>query len=203
MKKTIYLIRHGETDYNKMGIVQGSGIDSSLNATGRKQAEAFYNMYKRVRFDNIYTSKLTRTAQSVAPFIENGRNIVKLDELNEINWGIVEGQKPDSLANKQFKDTMKLWRDGDYHISVEGGETPFEMQQRQIVGIQKILSRTDEKTILVASHGRAMRSLMCTMLDKPLSEMDNFPHSNLCLYILDYSNDEFTIRTKNSIKHLL
>ncbi|HYG15236.1 MAG TPA: histidine phosphatase family protein, partial [Bacteroidia bacterium] len=41
-KKTIYLVRHGETEFNRMGIVQGSGVDSELNETGRKQADLFF-----------------------------------------------------------------------------------------------------------------------------------------------------------------
>lgn len=67
-KKTIYIIRHGETDYNKQGIIQGGGIDSSLNELGRRQAQQFYQAYHHIQFDRIYTSELKRTHQSVAPF---------------------------------------------------------------------------------------------------------------------------------------
>jgi len=202
MRKTIYLIRHGETDYNKLGIVQGSGIDSSLNAKGISQSRAFFNLYKEVSFDNIYTSALKRTAESVAPFVEKGYKIERLEELNEINWGIVEGKKPDSFAHKQFRDTMDLWRDGKYDICVEGGETPLEMQKRQIVGLEKIIGKANEETILIASHGRAMRSLICTMLNRPLSEMDNYPHSNLCLYVFEFTDNKFTVKLRNSTNHL-
>ena len=202
LKKTIYLIRHGETDYNKQGIVQGSGINSSLNETGILQANMFYEEFKSIEFDNIYTSKLKRTQESVHPFIKNGGQFISLTELNEINWGVVEGQKPDSAANKMFHKTMKLWQQGNYHLSVEGGETPFEMQTRQKIGISKILKATHESKILIACHGRAMRSLLCTMLNKPLSKMDEFPHSNLCLYILEYQNEKFNLKLSNSTRHL-
>ncbi|MFW5879460.1 MAG: histidine phosphatase family protein, partial [bacterium] len=63
MLKTIYLIRHGQTDYNKKGIVQGSGIDASLNDLGRQQAEAFYDAYRNMPFDKIYISDLKRTKE--------------------------------------------------------------------------------------------------------------------------------------------
>src|SRR5690606_41217146 len=53
---------------NLKGIVQGRGIDSPLNETGKKQAEAFYAHYRDVAFDKIYTSTLLRTHQTVAPF---------------------------------------------------------------------------------------------------------------------------------------
>jgi len=45
LKKTIYIIRHGETDLNRLGIVQGRGMDTSLNEKGLEQAEAFYQAY--------------------------------------------------------------------------------------------------------------------------------------------------------------
>jgi probable phosphoglycerate mutase len=64
-KKEIYLIRHGETEYNKKGIVQGSGIDADLNETGRNQAEAFHRKYGDVAFQKVYTSALVRTHQTV------------------------------------------------------------------------------------------------------------------------------------------
>ena len=57
-KKTIYIIRHGETDYNKQGVIQGRGIDSSLNEMGQQQALQFYRAYHHIGFDIIYTSEL-------------------------------------------------------------------------------------------------------------------------------------------------
>ncbi|HLS39123.1 MAG TPA: histidine phosphatase family protein, partial [Sphingobacterium bovisgrunnientis] len=61
MKKTFYFIRHGQTDLNLKGIVQGRGVNTSLNDSGRKQADAFFNAYKHIPFDKIYTSTLVRT----------------------------------------------------------------------------------------------------------------------------------------------
>jgi len=61
--KKIYLIRHGQTDYNLKGIVKGSGIDAPINENGRKQAELFYNAYQHIAFDKVYTSKLQRSKQ--------------------------------------------------------------------------------------------------------------------------------------------
>jgi broad specificity phosphatase PhoE len=64
-KKSIYLIRHGETDFNRRGVVQGSGVDSLLNEWGEAQAAAFFNAYQHVPFDKIYTSDLKRTHQVI------------------------------------------------------------------------------------------------------------------------------------------
>jgi len=60
-QKTIYLIRHGETDFNRRGVVQGSGVDSDLNDMGRAQAQAFFQAYQHVPFEKLYVSGLKRT----------------------------------------------------------------------------------------------------------------------------------------------
>eukprot|EP01036_Dinobryon_divergens_P048115 gene48115-64565_t len=84
-KKTIYITRHGETEFNRLGIIQGSGVDSELNETGHLQAQLFYNHYKDTAFDKVYTSALQRTYQSVQRFIEELRiPYEQLPELNEI-----------------------------------------------------------------------------------------------------------------------
>jgi broad specificity phosphatase PhoE len=85
-QKTIYLIRHGETDYNRRGVVQGSGVDSDLNEMGRAQAMAFFQAYQHVPFQKIYISGLKRTYQTVESFIELGMPYEKLTGLNEISW---------------------------------------------------------------------------------------------------------------------
>ncbi len=93
MVKEIYIIRHGETELNKLGIVQGRGVDSDLNDKGRAQAELFFNHYKHINFDKIYTSELKRTHQTVKNFIDLGLTWQKLSGLDELAWGLWEGQK--------------------------------------------------------------------------------------------------------------
>ncbi len=70
IRKKIYIVRHGQTDYNLEGIVQGRSINADLNETGRAQAESFYQAYKNQKFDRIITSSLKRTHQSVQKFLQ-------------------------------------------------------------------------------------------------------------------------------------
>lgn len=202
-KKTIYLIRHGETDYNKQGIIQGSGINSDLNETGRLQAKLFYMAYKHIPFDNIYISELTRTRQSVAPFIERGDNFEIIPELNEINWGIMEGTMPNRVNQMLYNQMIEDWKTGYLDKTVERGETPLQLYARQKAGLEKIMARQHEETILICSHGRAMRSFLCLLQNQPLSKMEEFRHSNLCLYILKEADPmRFEVALENSTDHL-
>src|SRR5699024_10938595 len=112
-------IRHGETDLNKRGIVQGRGMDTDLNDTGRKQALAFYNAYKHIPFDKIYTSTLKRTHQTVQKFIDDGIPWVQYAGLDELAWGIYEGMESTPENRAAFKDLLKSWQKGDIHQKFE------------------------------------------------------------------------------------
>ena len=203
-KKEIYLIRHGETEFNKKGIVQGSGIDADLNETGRNQAEAFFNKYGYIEFEKVYTSALIRTHQTVEKFLKKGIPHEVLPELNEISWGEKEGKEPTTESNAYYANLTRSWSLGETNLKPEGGESPIEVATRLRVGINKILQNSDEKLILVAMHGRAMRILLAEISNLDLREMDTFPHQNTCLYKLEYcySKNSFDILSQNDVSHL-
>lgn len=200
--KKIYLVRHGETEYNKLGMVQGSGIDSNLNETGRSQARAFFEAYKNVSFDKIYTSKLRRTHQSVEQFIQKNIPWQQLYGLNEISWGHKEGRSTTSADNEQYVNMLYAWSQGDYSQKVYGGESPTEVQERQRIAWKYILANQGEEKVLVCMHGRAIRILLCLLLNKELKNMDKFIHSNLCLYLLNYENGTFSLERSYDVNHL-
>ncbi|GAA4309555.1 histidine phosphatase family protein [Mucilaginibacter gynuensis] len=200
--KTLYIVRHGQTDLNKRGIVQGRGMNTDLNEEGRHQAEQFFDAYKDVAFDKIYISELKRTQQSIQKFIDLGLPYEKLSGLDELAWGVLEG-KPSTPENKvAFLDLMRNWMDGNLDVKFEGGESPNDVKLRQEEAIKTIMSHPEEKTVLICMHGRAMRLLLCLLTGRPLTEMDNFPHQNLVLYKVVFDGDKYEIVDFNNAKHL-
>lgn len=202
MDKELYIIRHGETELNKQGIVQGRGINSDLNDTGRAQADAFYAKYKDVAFDKVYTSELKRTHQTVKGFIDAGLPWTQLSGLDELAWGTWEGQPNDENAMAAFKSIMEKWQSGDYDARFEGGESPADVVIRQKEALELIRSAKDEKTVLICMHGRAMRLFLCLLTGRPLSEMTEFPHLNTTLYKVEMTGDQYVITGFNNTDHL-
>ncbi|MXV16321.1 histidine phosphatase family protein [Hufsiella ginkgonis] len=198
----IYLIRHGETDLNKRGIVQGRGMNTDLNETGREQAAAFYRAYRYVPFDKIYTSSLKRTHQTVQRFIDDGIPWVQYPGLDELAWGVFEGQESTESTRDAFHGILQSWSKGDLHIKFDQGESPLEVKERQLEVLEKIIETDDDQTILICMHGRAMRLFLCLLLDLPLYKMDTFPHQNTTLYRLEYQDGRFTIIDFNNTDHL-
>ena len=200
--KIIYIIRHGETELNKQGIVQGRGINSDLNDTGRAQAEAFYQQYKDVAFDKIYTSDLKRTRQTVQKFIDSGLAWEKLSGLDELAWGIWEGQPNSEEARDAFREMLQTWEDGNYTAHFEGGESVQDVYERLKKPMEVLSARPEEQTVLLCMHGRAMRVFLCLLLGKPLSEMTGFPHQNTVLYKMGFEDGKFSVLEFNNAVHL-
>ena len=201
--KTLYLIRHGETDLNKRGVVQGRGIDSDINEHGRQQAEAFYQSYYHIPFDKIYTSTLKRTHQTVQKFIDSGIPWVQYPGLDELAWGVYEGQESSESLRKAFRKMMDYWLIGELHRKFEKGESPLEVKARQLVVLEKLIEKNNsDRNVLICMHGRAMRLFLCLLLDIPLTSMEKFPHLNTTLYKLEYNGTKFRIKSFNNTDHL-
>ena len=200
--KKIYLLRHGQTDYNLQGVVQGSGIDAPINATGRAQAQAFFEAYQEVHFDQLYHSALIRTRQSIQGFIDLGIPVTSLVELNEISWGNYEGTPMTPEEGEYYRMMLDQWQQGNLDYAIAGGESPNSVAERLHRAIQIILNGPGE-TILVCMHGRAMRIFLSLICQTPLKEMDQYEHGNLCLYLLQQEeNGGFTLLKENDQQHL-
>ena len=200
--KTLYIVRHGQTELNRLGIVQGRGRDTDLNDEGKQQAYLFYNNYKNVPFDKIYISALRRTQQSIQPFIDLDIPYEKLPGLDELAWGIYEGQPSTPATKAAFLKLLRDWMDGELDTKFEGGESPNEVKVRQQEALDVIMSHPEEKNVLICMHGRAMRLFLCILTGKPLTEMDNFPHQNLVLYKVTFDGEKFEIADFNNAIHL-
>ncbi len=200
--KELYIIRHGETELNRQGIVQGRGVNADLNDTGRAQAAAFFEQYQDVNFDKVYTSSLVRTHQTVKGFIDKGIAWEQLDGLDELAWGIWEGKPNNEEARAAFRTMVKSWELGDHDAKFEHGESPNEVTARLVKAVEHIKEQIHEKTVLVCMHGRALRIIMCLLTDKPLTEMDSFLHSNTTLYRLNYDGNKFMVIDSHNTSHL-
>ncbi len=198
----LYIIRHGETDFNKRGIIQGRGVNSDLNDHGISQARSFYKAYHHIEFDKVITSTLKRTHQTVQSFIDKGIPWEQYEGLDELDWGINEGKEATKKLKDDFYSLTKNWMDGKIHDKFPGGESPVEVNERQVIALNKILREQDQiQNVLICMHGRALRLLLCHMLQLPLNNMDTFPHSNVSLYRLKYNNGIFEMLDFNNTDH--
>ena len=202
---TLYLVRHGETDYNRQSIVQGRGIDAVLNETGRAQAEAVARRLAEVSFDALYTSTLRRaaeTAETIARF-HVGTPLHRLADLEEMAWGVFEGRLITPSVRQVLEAIVVRWRSGEFGYRIEGGESIYDVQQRGRQAIRHILDRHPGETVLVVTHGRYLRVLLATLLDAySLERMEEIPHANTGVNALRYREGRFEVDLLNCTAHL-
>ena len=174
----------------------------TLSPTFLSQAAQFFAAYGHIPFDKVYTSALRRTHESVQQFLDLGLPHEAHTGLNEISWGVREGTRITMAEDEEYRRVLAGWNAGDTHARLLGGESPEEVAARQRPFIELLRARTDERTVLVCLHGRALRVLLCQLLRYPLSCMEGFEHSNLCLYKLEYTGSVFTVKNFLDVSHL-
>jgi broad specificity phosphatase PhoE len=162
MAATLLLVRHGETDWNREGRVQGHS-DVPLNDTGRAQARALAEQLATEQVDAVYSSDLRRardTAREVAR--ASGHAVTTTSALREKHFGSWEGLTHDEILSRDANALSGPWSDG---------EPREEMADRVLDALREIAARHEGETVLVVSHGgplRAVQRALGTVDDEPI-----------------------------------
>jgi probable phosphoglycerate mutase len=202
---TLYLVRHGETEYNRQGIMQGGGIDSSLNETGRAQAGALARRLASVEVDALYASTLQRATQTADILARKHQPLSRthLRDLEEMDWGVYEGNPPSEERDASVRALKSAWDDGQYDRAPEGGESIRAVQRRARRALRHILARENGRTALVVAHGRYLRVLLATLLDAySLEHMSDLGHSNTCVNRVVWEDGRARADLLNCTAHL-
>ena len=154
---TIYLARHGETDWNAQARWQGHA-DTPLNERGRTQAQALAGRLAAVPFAAAYASDLRR-ARETAEIVVDGRDLpLRIDpRLREIDVGSWQGLTNDEIAGLERTD----------------GETLEAFRARVLGALESIAAEHDGATVLVVAHGGCARTVQRHLLGEPLPTLEN------------------------------
>jgi len=197
----LFLLRHGETEFNKLRIVQGSGVDAPLNETGQYQAQKFFEKYKNVPFEAVYCSSLQRTYQTIKNF-EWLYPINKNSALNELSWGIIEGEEFKNEVSEIYWKINQVWQDGSLHEKIPNGDSPYEVWMRVNEFID-FIKKKHRSNVLICTHGRTLKIFLSLLLGYGLKYQDLFYHPNASLTVLKFiDNEHFIIEKLTDISHL-
>ncbi|HYB90556.1 MAG TPA: histidine phosphatase family protein [Candidatus Binataceae bacterium] len=168
MRGVAFLMRHGETPWNREGRVMGRN-PVELDAGGRAQVEAAIALARILKPDLIMTSPLVRARQS-AEIIANGiGGAAVIDEpgLSEVQYGRWETMVFSDLV----RDPDYIgYRDHPVETPTPGGETILQVQQRGVAAIARAFAANPEKRILFVSHGDIIRSVLCHFMALDLAQ---------------------------------
>ncbi|KAL0946555.1 hypothetical protein HGRIS_012760 [Hohenbuehelia grisea] len=163
-KARIFIVRHGETDANKNGVIQGH-LDTSLNAVGRSQAELVAFALQQIPFDYAYSSDLSRAASTAEAILKHhsGLQVTKQTELREANMGKLQGlnlaQRAQLLAKPNEKVDLGIESDKSMSQRAEGW-----WKQSIVQLLDSLPARDEPYRILVVSHGGFIGTLVKKLL---------------------------------------
>ncbi|MHB8651857.1 MAG: histidine phosphatase family protein [Minisyncoccota bacterium] len=161
---TVYIVRHGETEMNAQGIVQGH-VDSPLTETGVAQAHALGEQFKDISFDAVFSSDLVR-AQRTAEIVTLEKKLVVNTTalLRERSYGTFDGKpaKEYREENKEVLEKIKIlerYARRKFKIAPDV-ESDNEICARMLLFLREIGVTYAGKTVLVVTHGGIMRALL-------------------------------------------
>jgi broad specificity phosphatase PhoE len=194
--RRLYLLRHGQTDWNQQGLMQGGGYDIPLNDNGKNQAVAVADELSAIPLGAMASSHLQRalqTANHVHAAIDKGLPRRVDPRWGEMRFGDFEGtciHGPNVQAeHKAAFRTMMHAMQQDVTLSWPGnhGESTMEVSGRGQAAIQRFLEEfPDEDHLAVVAHGRFNKVLLATLLWKDASRYVEIEQGNTCINVIDY-----------------
>ena len=181
MTRQVVLWRHGRTEWNVAGRVQGQS-DIPLDEVGREQAREAAARLAALQPHRIVSSDLMRAAETARILGDITGTEVELDaRFREMNFGGREGLTWDE-AWERFPDGMRAWVDGD-ETQIPGGETHRQAGERFAAALSEVLEELPDETVLVVvAHGAVLRTGACVFLDIPEPHWGTFGGLGNCAW---------------------
>ncbi|MFK8054598.1 MAG: histidine phosphatase family protein [Saprospiraceae bacterium] len=199
--RKVILARHGQTELNRVGIIQGSGVDPSLNAEGNQQAAELFAALTGT-IDLVGSSGMLRAKETAQPFAEAGVPYFEDYGFREISWGEYEGKAAQADMRVRYSELLQNWEQGKLDDRIKGGESAAELAARLQSSWLALLEK-DFSSALVVLHGRALRCLSCWLNGDPVSMMNNYAHANCGYYSIEIDEKgTWTVTEQNVTAHL-
>jgi len=199
---TIYLVRHAEAEGNLYRILQGQ-YDSTVTVKGYRQLAALKRRFLDIPLDAVYASDLHRTMVTASALsAPKGLTIRPMAGLREIHAGAWECRTWAELnrlypeMNRNFNKAPDLWH-------AEGSETFAQVRDRMMTALGQIIRENPGRSVAVASHGGALRTLIGTLEGRTLREIGETGHAdNTSVTKLEAEGDEIRVIYRDDASHL-
>jgi probable phosphoglycerate mutase len=195
----VYLIRHGQTQFNADGRVQG-WLDVPLNDVGRSQAQRLAQRFTGRPIDIVFTSPLARAAETARALAAPGDlQLIFDDRLREYNMGDWTGKTGDEIS----AEASELGLD-DPLIPIPGGESAMDMRTRVSAFVKDLSLRHSRafRSVAVVSHGGTLGAILGSMLAMPVLRRHPFTFGNASVSEVSWQADRWRVHTLNDQQHL-
>jgi probable phosphoglycerate mutase len=202
MERTqVFIIRHGETEWNIANIRQGH-LDSRLTPEGVAQAQALAQRLTRERFRLIYSSDLGRAMQTAQIIADaTGHEIVSDPRLRERHLGIFQGLSSDEIKVKHPEE-YRLHRTLGPDYVIPTGESVRQQVARNLAYLNEIAVKHLGESIVVITHGGVLSGLFRHTFSIPFEAPRRFEFTNAGLNVFIYEEGNWFLQTWGDLSHL-
>jgi alpha-ribazole phosphatase len=193
----LYLVRHGETEYNKKGCYYG-WTDCSLTSEGIEQSEALREVFKQIEYEIILSSDLKRATETANIINCHAIELVTDHRLRELNFGKWEGKHYKEII-EEYCEHWNLWVEDWINAVPTDGESLISMNNRICEYMDEILAKYKDKSIVIVSHNGVLRIISAYLLGLPMEKIwcFNFDHGRYSL--LEIKDEHCVIKSINNI----
>ncbi|GAA0744877.1 histidine phosphatase family protein [Clostridium oceanicum] len=202
MNTQIWLIRHGETEWNAYGKFQGCK-DIPLSSEGILQAKFLKKRFDK-SFDLVYVSPLKRAIETAKTVCENtGTTPIISNQLREINFGEWEGLTVPQIKS-QYTNQFKIWKTDEIAASLVGGDLSLKNASiRSKKEIMKIAKENKGKKIIIVAHGGIIKAGLIGIFDWKMTMYHKLVLGNTAISKLSFDEDfNPTLVSFNDTNHL-
>lgn len=197
----IYLIRHGQSEWNTLYKIQGQK-DTLLTDIGKRQAMKLGDRLIDENIDIIYSSDLERaytTAKIISEIIRIP--LISNKSIREIGFGPWEGLSLTEIK-KSFKNEYSIWTKEPHKLYLEGAESLQVLQDRTMNYINQIINENKGKNIAIISHSATLKIIILSLLGIDISFYKNISLSNVSLSIIECRDYNNVLTLLNDTSHL-
>ena len=194
----LFVCRHGQTEHNDNGIVQGQ-MDSRINERGREQAEKLRDRLEGEDVSKIYSSSMTRAIETAEIVAEpHNLDIEESELLKEVARAKFEGESFNDLIEEISGSETE-----DYLWKPEGGESLEELKERGAKFLNDIKEKHREETVVVVSHGGTISSTLLGILGHSAKNSYRIKQENCCINKLTWTPEKgWDINSVNDTAHI-
>ncbi|MGJ0627815.1 2,3-diphosphoglycerate-dependent phosphoglycerate mutase GpmB [Xenorhabdus bovienii] len=202
----VYLVRHGETEWNVARRIQGQ-TDSPLTEIGLRQARLVAQRVKSQNITHVITSDLGRTRQTAEIIAKAcGCEVLLEPRLRELNMGVLENRELNSLTPEE-ESWRKSLVDGTPNGKIPEGESMNELSARMRAALESCLGLPAGSRPLLVSHGMALVCLVSSILGLPANSERRLRLRNCSISRVDYQDSPWLasgwiVESAGDITHL-
>ncbi len=198
--KNIYLIRHGESEYNAKKIIQGH-IDTNLSPKGFVQARLVGEYLKKFNIQKIISSDLRRAYQTATTISDILDMEVIIDKrIREMHFGEWEGRTYEHIYQNNLED-FQNWLKNPVACPLPSQEDIKKFVNRLNLFIND-LKKMEEENIAVVAHGGSIQGIICLLCDLGIQNIWGLMHNNTGISLVQLNENRTNLKFLNSSEHL-